>query len=105
MIDNYPGMKTLTGKILFFKSSVRKFTPKHIKPATKRHRGRCRYNVCTIFKGMYKNLHLWRLKQMRRMQQEINKIERLTRRKLVMELALKRFKRTVMVNTEQQEKN
>ena len=101
MIDDYPNMTMSTGKILFSESSVRKFTPKHIKPATERHRGMCGCTVCTIYKAMYKNIHLWQLKQIRQMQNEIDKIERPTRSKLVMELALKRYKRTVMKDDQQ----
>ena len=82
-------------------SSIRKFLPKHIKPATERHQGMCGCTICVIFKDMYKNLHHWRLKQISRKDGEISNIPGTTRSKTVLQLAQKRYTRTIMRNDRQ----
>ena len=61
----------------------------------------CGCTVCVIFKDMYANLHQLRLKEIRRKEDEISKIQGTTRSKTVLQLKLKQYKHTIMRNDHQ----
>ena len=100
-MDNHPGLELLSGKPVFSESSVQKILLKHIKPATEQHRGMYRCTICVIFKAMYEHLHLWRLKQIRRMEDEIRKIDGSTRSKTVLKLSLTRYSKSIVKDERQ----